>query len=87
MSKIQFEVFMSDVQKEIESARKKFPSTHCVSLAMMEEAGELVRAMLGQSDEEIYMESVQTVAMVFRMITEGDPSVAEYRHINNIKSI
>ena len=85
MSNKQFEVFMADVKAEIISAKKKFPETYCVTLAMAEEAGELVRAVMGQSDEDIYKEAIQTCAMVFRIIMEGDPSVAQYRQMNGIK--
>ena len=84
MSKKQFEVFMNDVQKEIQSAKKKFPQTYCVTLAMAEESGELVRAVMGQSNSDIYKEAIQTCAMVFRVITEGDSSVDQYRSCNGI---
>lgn len=80
----QMGVFMADVMEEVERAKKKFPYTYCVTLAMCEESGELARAVLGQSDESIYKEAVQTVAMVFRIITEGDPSANQYRALNGI---
>lgn len=78
-----------EVDAEIKRARKKFPGCDNMTLAMAEEAGELVRAVLSrwhairsfpasnpydvELREAIRKEAVQTMAMCVRLILEGDP--------------
>ena len=68
------------VDAEVERARKKFPDTNNVTLAMVEEAGEAVRAALnhyhGDGElEPIYKELIQTMAMCVRIWKDGDKSI------------
>lgn len=72
-------MFFTDVASELHNARKKFPHTGAVAVALMEEVGELAKAMLSESQENIYSEAVQVAAMALRCALEGDPSLLEYR--------
>ena len=74
--------FLADINKEINKARKKFPSSNHLGLAYIEESGEFIKEILdfhnrkndltkGLRKEKIYREAVQTVAMIFRLLEEG----------------
>ena len=73
--------FFSDVVKEVEEARGKFPSSDLLGYAFAEESGELIKAILdrrngkGISELAIYQEAVQVVAMVIRLMEEGCPEL------------
>ena len=65
-----------DVSVELASARAKFPNPDLLTTAFAEEAGELVKAVLdGYHGKpcDVYGEAIQTIAMVVRLIEEGDP--------------
>jgi NTP pyrophosphatase (non-canonical NTP hydrolase) len=58
-------------------AKAKFPQPNYVALKIAEEAGEVVRAAVhyaeGRLDwDELEGEVVQTIAMLLRLLTEGD---------------
>lgn len=58
-------------------AKVKFPQPNFVALKLAEEAGEVVRACVHYAEgrmewSEVEAESVQLIAMVFRLLTEGD---------------
>jgi hypothetical protein len=72
-------LFMVDVAQELDRARNKFPHTGAVAVALMEEVGELAKAMLDESPERIYREAVQVAAMAARCALEGDPALDSYR--------
>lgn len=72
-------LFLMDVAQELTAARKKFPHTGAVTVALMEEAGELAKALLDESPERIYREAVQVAAMAARCALEGDPTLDDYR--------
>ena len=68
------------VMEELIRARAKFPSPDHLTLAMAEESGEVVKAMLdlraGKGTKaELHAEIIQTMAMCVRLLEEGDPAV------------
>lgn len=72
------ERFWEDVSAEVDRARAKFPNPRLLLSAMTEEHGELVKSVLDKmqgkaSEAHVYGEAVQLVAMVVRLIEEGDP--------------
>jgi len=61
----------------MQKAKKKFPQPNYVALKVAEEAGEVVRAAVHYAEdrltwEELEGEVVQTIAMLLRLLTEGD---------------
>ncbi len=76
-------VFLNHVAAEVDRAREKFPTNKHKLAAMMEEAGEVVKAMLDHeyekdvSEQDIYKECVQAAAMCLRVAIDADP---EYRY-------
>lgn len=73
------EKFLQCVRDEYTRATAKFPSTDCAGIALMEEAGEVGKALLDESSERITEECVQTAVMAARIAIDGDPSTAAYR--------
>lgn len=70
--------WINDVNAELAKARNKFPSPDFLVTAFSEESGELVKSVLdhmfGKSTEdEVYAEAIQVIAMAVRIIEEGDP--------------
>lgn len=68
------------VVEELARARAKFPSANHRTLALAEEAGEVVKAVLdlraGKGTlAELHTEIYQTMAMCVRLLEEGDPAV------------
>lgn len=61
---------------EVARARNKFPNPDLLTTAFAEEAGELVKAILDNyhgKPSNVYEEAIQVIAMVVRLIEEGDP--------------
>lgn len=72
--------FFEEVKKEVIRARKKFPSKDNLSLAALsEEYGELVKASLDEPFVNVKKEAIQTVAMVVRLLFDGDYSINKVR--------
>lgn len=73
--------FLSDVAQEVESAKRRFPSTRDQGMVLTEEVGEVIKALLemkhepekGVTHEDIYRECVQVAAMATRLAVEGIP--------------
>lgn len=73
------EVFLAEVLDEVLRARAKFPGDRVMGLALAEEFGELVKAVLDESPDRVRREAVQTAAMCVRLVLDGDGSVKEWR--------
>ena len=70
------------VQEELARARAKFPTAEHRTLALAEEAGEVVKAVMdlangkpGATRAALNAEIIQTMAMCVRLLEEGDPAV------------
>lgn len=62
------------------TASVKFPQPNKVLLKVAEEAGEVVKAGVHISegrgqDEDLENEIIQTIAMLIRLMVEGDPTI------------
>jgi len=72
----------ADVEAELARARTKFPNSSDCFPALVEEIGELAKALLEMKQEphkgvthvDVYKEAVQCVCMAIRIATEGDPN-------------
>lgn len=71
--------FVRAVQYEIARARKKFPDSQCSAIALMEEVGELAKALLEEDWSRVEEEAIQVAVMAQRVAIDGDRSVTEYR--------
>ncbi|BDU72936.1 nucleoside triphosphate pyrophosphohydrolase family protein [Mesoterricola silvestris] len=75
-------IWVAQVLAELARARTKFPGADHSTLALAEEAGEVVKAVLdirngkpGATKDALHMEIIQTMAMCVRLMEEGDPTV------------
>lgn len=76
--------FFEAVRAELERARTKFPGRRLMGLAMVEEAGELAKALLDEPCSAIRKEAIQTATMAARVALDGDESVDELRKIKGL---
>lgn len=72
-----FESIVKDAVKEAEKAMIKFPQPNYVITKVAEEAGEVVKEAVhcaeGRGDyKNLRQEVVQTIAMLYRLVVEGD---------------
>lgn len=75
------------IDDEIRRARAAFPGNKTNMLALGEEYGELCKACLEETPEDVFAEAVQVVVMALRVITEGDSLVDQVRVARGLKPI
>lgn len=63
-------LFLNALCAEIEMARFKFPDRITMAV-LVEEVGEVAKALQDEGKEAVYFECVQVAAMAMRMATEG----------------
>lgn len=73
------EAFLAEVRAELLRARDKFPGDRIMTLALAEEFGELVKAVLDEPPENVRKEAVQVAVMAARVALDGDSSVGLWR--------
>lgn len=76
MNSSEFEVYLS-IQKELERARTKFPQSTHTFTALVEEVGELGKALITQNNKRkhyVKEEAIQVAVMAIRLILDGDES-------------
>lgn len=73
------EGFLADVRVEIVRARTKFPGDNLTTIALMEEVGEVAKAVLDETPERVRKEAVQVACMAARLVLDGDSSTTAYR--------
>jgi hypothetical protein len=67
---------IEDLAAEVLRARAKFPRNRLLTVAALEELGELAAAQLQQLPKaEIRREAIQAMAILVRIITEGDATL------------
>lgn len=72
-------IFLDAVLEELSRARAKFPGDNLNTIAMMEEAGEVAKAVLEESPERVRRECIQLAVMAARITLDGDSSTDTYR--------
>lgn len=72
------------ITEELINAREKFPSSSLCMIALMEEVGDLAKAILSESRMSIKIEAVQVAVMAIRVLEEGDPSTDQHRKNCNL---
>jgi hypothetical protein len=73
------------VKIELLRARQKFPSSEYSMTALMEEVGELAKALLDEPLQRVQAEAVQVAVMAIRVATEGDSSFSNIRARNGLQ--
>jgi len=70
---------MIDVAEEVEAARAKFPEPYALLAALIEEVGELSKALMDEPKARVRAEAKQVAAVAIRIMEEGDPSLDRIR--------
>ncbi|WP_373874125.1 DUF4406 domain-containing protein [Pseudomonas tohonis] len=81
------EAFLDEVRAELKRARSKFPGDRLMTLALAEEFGELCKAVLDESAENVRKEAVQTAVMCCRVVLDGDGSVRSWRSARGLDEL
>ena len=88
----QLKATLAKVEAEVWRARKLFPDPDGLSIALLEEIGELAQALLDRSlprddhDQRISEEAIQVAAVAVRISEEFDPLVDEVLSKNRPRS-
>lgn len=66
-----------DAMDAADKAKRKFPQPNYTALKVAEEAGEVIKAAVHYAEgrdtwEHVEAEAIQAIAMIFRLLTEGD---------------
>ena len=70
-------VTLGDISAEVVRARTKFPNNHKMLAALVEEVGELAKALLQRMPSaEVRKEAIQVACVAIRIIEEGDADFA-----------
>lgn len=72
-------LFIESMKEELDRARAKFPDAKHSLAALMEEVGELAKAILDESWARVRAEAIQVAVMACRVAVEGDRSFNEWR--------
>lgn len=71
--------FMIATFAELLNARRKFPDSICSHAALVEEVGEVSKALIDEPYESVVKECVQVAVMAMRVALEGDESFRYFR--------
>jgi hypothetical protein len=74
--------FVKAVEAELKRARKLFPGNNATCAAMIEEVGEVAKALMYEPWDCLIAEAVQVAAMAQRLATEGDATMYAFREIH-----
>lgn len=80
----QVDAFQGSMFSEFHRARQLFPDNNVNLIALMEEVGELAKAMMDEPSENVWKEAVQVAAVAMRCAIEGDRSVIDTRLHNQV---
>ena len=67
------------VSDELRRARAKHPSSRVTFTALVEEAGEVAKALMDEDGFRVREEAVQLAAMAVRLVLDGDDSLQSFR--------
>ena len=68
------------LSEEIERARSKFPTNKLLLAALMEEVGELSKALIeNEPAQNVITEAIQVACVAIRIAEEGESSFPEFK--------
>lgn len=73
------EQFVTAVLAEVKRARELFPGAGATNAALVEEVGEVSKALMYEPWDAVEIEAVQVAAMACRLVTEGDSTMGQFR--------
>lgn len=78
------EDLMADIAAELERARTKFPGANATFAALVEEVGELGKALMEEPRSAVRKEAVQVAVMAIRVVLDGDQTFDAWRAAQNL---
>ena len=73
------EQFLKAVIAEAKRARRSFPGANATNAALVEEVGEVSKALMYEPWNAVCDEAVQVAVMAMRLATEGDSTFEAWR--------
>lgn len=67
------------ISDELRRARAKHPTSRLTFTALVEEAGEVAKALMDEDGFRVREEAVQLAAMAVRLVLDGDDSLQTFR--------
>lgn len=77
-------LFLGDVAEGLRRARSLFPGDKVMTIALLEEAGELAKALLNEGPAAVWREAVQVAVMAARVAIDGDGSIDGWRTLQGL---
>ena len=68
-----------DIKSEVGRARAKFPGDNATFAALVEEVGELAKALMEEPTANVRAEAIQVATMAIRIILDGDTTMNDWR--------
>lgn len=78
------EHLIEEIIAELARARAKFPGDNATLAALMEEVGELAKAMMEESRHAVRKEAVQVAVMAMRVVLDGDATMSGWRAVKGL---
>lgn len=75
---------IDQILAELERARAKFPGANATFAALVEEVGELGKALMEEPRANVRNEAVQVAVMAMRVILDGDQTFDAWRAAKNL---
>ena len=72
---------INEITIELQFAVAKFPENIFIFPALIEDVGELAKALMEESPDRIRAEAIQVAVMAIRIIQEGDRDITQRRII------
>lgn len=76
------EIFAARVPRELDLARRLFPAPNAMLAALVEEVGEIAKAMMYEPWSHVVSECLQVATMAQRLAVEGDQTMRIFRFAN-----
>lgn len=74
---------LQSIRQEAMQGIESYPDASGLMVALMEEVGELARAMMSETRDRVKDEAVQVAALAIRIAIEGDPTLDAIRARRN----
>lgn len=78
------ERLLQDIRAELQRARELFPGKNVTFAALVEEVGELAKAVFEEPTERVRKEAVQVAVMAMRMVLDGDHTFDDWRRAKGL---
>lgn len=78
------EALAAEILAELRRAREKFPGNNVMTLALVEEVGELAKATFEESRDRVRQEAIQVAVMAMRVVLDGDRTLDAWREAKGL---